>query len=92
MTQEDKENNLAYQAAKAGVEYTMQKHPVAIGGDNFTDDIELMNRNEAFEDGAEFGYKFAIKKACQWLWGVRLDYYAEHDEEFLNDFLKTMQL
>ena len=91
MTQEELENSLSYQAAKAGIDYTISKKPMAIGGGNFTDVVEEMNRNKSYEDGAEFGYKFAIRKACQWLWGARLDNYAEHDEEFLDDFLKAMR-
>ena len=91
MTQEELENSLSYQAAKASIDYTISKKPMAIGGGNFADVVEEMNRNKSYEDGAEFGYKFAIRKACQWLWGVRLDYYAEHDEEFLDDFLKAMR-
>ena len=77
MTREEIINSFEFQAAKAGVEYNDRNAEQ----DNVT----------AYEEGAEYGYNFAVEKACDWLRGVRLAYYAEHEEEFLEDFKKAMK-
>ena len=45
----------------------------------------------AFQDGAEVADKTMIEKACEWLNRVRLDYYSEHVEEFIDEFKKAME-
>lgn len=78
MTREEIVNSFEFHAAKSACQYNDRNAKQ----DNVT----------AYEEGAECGYNFAVEKACDWLWGVRLDYYAEHEEEFLEDFKKAMAL
>ena len=42
------------QIAQASMEYTMQRNPMCLGGDNFSDQVQMVNRNYAFEDGAKW--------------------------------------
>lgn len=53
MTREEIINSFEFQAAKADVEYNDRNAEQ----DNVT----------AYEEGAEYGYNFAVKKACDWL-------------------------
>jgi len=53
---------------QAGIDYRMEHgKPMAIGGDNFAEMAKEMNRTKPFEAGAEYGYQYAIDKACKWL-------------------------
>ena len=47
----------------AGVEYTMNTHPVCMGGAAFEEQMREFNRNYAFEAGAEW----MLKRACEWI-------------------------
>jgi len=53
---------------EAGIAYRMEHgKPMAIGGDNFADVANEMNRCKDFEAGAKYGYQYAVDKACDWL-------------------------
>ena len=39
---------------QASIEYTMENAPKCIGGDNFSEVMDGMNRNHAFEKGAKW--------------------------------------
>ncbi len=53
MTREEIENSLEYQTAKEALKrYNIDKN------------FDIIN----FEEGSEFGYNFAINKACEWLY------------------------
>jgi uncharacterized protein YutE (UPF0331/DUF86 family) len=50
---------------QAGIDYRMEHgKPMAIGGDNFADVANEMNRCKDYEAGAEYGYQYAIDKVC----------------------------
>ena len=53
---------------QAGIDYRFEHgKPMAIGGDNFADVANEMNRCKDYEAGAEYGYQYAVDKACEWL-------------------------
>ena len=53
---------------EAGIEYRFkQGKPMAIGGDNFAEMIREANRNRVYEDGAEYGYQYAVEKTCEFI-------------------------
>lgn len=68
---------------QASIEYTMKNRPMCIGGDAFSEIMDEMNRNHAFEAGAKWAdehlnlideelemmwqKKHLIDKACMWL-------------------------
>jgi len=53
---------------EAGIQYRFEHgKPMAIGGDNFADVANEMNRCKAYEAGAEYAYQYAVDKACEWL-------------------------
>jgi len=53
---------------EAGIAYRMEHgNPIAIGGGNFAEMAREMNRTRPFEAGCEYGYQYAVKKACEWL-------------------------
>lgn len=64
---------------EAGIQYRM-KHgkPMAIGGDKFADVANEMNRCKDFEAGAEFGYQYAVDKACEWLYDWNKEQVEKH--------------
>jgi len=83
---------------QAGIDYRFENgKPMAIGGDNFAEMAKEMNRTKSFEAGAEYGYQYAVEKACEWLkeniyhrvyeCGDRLGYPTA---DFLKDFRKAM--
>ena len=45
------------QIRQASIEYTMENAPKCIGGDTFSEVIDGMNRNHAFEEGAKWADK-----------------------------------
>ena len=59
MTREEVVNSLAYNASKQAVMYSQEFS---------NDDILQGEVIEAYELGAEYGYQFAIDKACEWLY------------------------
>ena len=47
---------------QAGIEYRFEQgKPMAIGGDNFADVANEMNRCKDYEAGAEYGYTYAVE-------------------------------
>lgn len=51
---------------EAGIQYRMEHgKPMAIGGDNFADVSNEMNRCKDYEAGAEYGYQYAVDKTCE---------------------------
>lgn len=42
------------QIIQAGIEYTVKTRPTGIGGDAFSELVDKMNRNHAFEEGAKW--------------------------------------
>ena len=53
---------------QAGIDYRFEHDkPMAIGGGNFADIANEMNRCKGYEAGAEYGYQYAVKKACEWI-------------------------
>ena len=52
----------------AGIAYRMEHgKPMCIAGSNLADVERDLNRVFPFEAGAEYGYKYGIDKACEWL-------------------------
>ena len=52
----------------AGIAYRMEhSKPMCIAGSNLADVERDFNRVISFEAGAEYGYKYAIEKVCEWL-------------------------
>lgn len=43
---------------QASIEYTMKNRPMCIGGDAFSDIMDEMNRNYAFEEGAKWADEY----------------------------------
>ena len=51
----------------AGIEYTLQNRPMCICGDAFFEEMQEMNRNKSFEEGAKWADRTMIEKTCEWL-------------------------
>lgn len=72
---------------QAGIDYRFEHgKPMAIGGDNFADVANEMNRCKPFEAGAEYGYQYAKKKIFKciedqaifgWIEDVEVDKFLE---------------
>lgn len=76
---------------EAGIEYRFkQGKPMAIGGDAFGDMTREMNRTKPFEAGAEYGYQYAVDKACKWLESMS-GYVVCGQKANVNNFRKAMQ-
>lgn len=56
------------QIIEAGIEYTYKNRPMCIGGGAFSEMVDEMNRNKAFEEGAKWADKTMIERACKWLY------------------------
>lgn len=65
------------QIRQASIEYTYKNIPMCIGGGSFSDVVDEMNRNYAFEEGAKWADKTMIAKACEWLDTVNTDNYMD---------------
>ena len=83
------------QIRQAGIEYTMGNAPKCIGGDTFSEVIDGMNRNQAFEEGAKWADKTMIEKACKWAKenfecyvGADVSEYYIYDDDLLKIFAK----
>ena len=86
MTREEIVNGFSYNASKKAVEYSQ---PFA-SKEELQEDIV-----DAYVNGAEFGYKFALVKAIEWIekiwpykreWGARSDQVREAIQQFKEDF------
>lgn len=42
------------QIIEKGIEYTLNHNPMCLGGDNFAKQVQALNRNYSFEDGAKW--------------------------------------
>lgn len=52
----------------AGIAYRMEHgKPMCIAGSDLADVERDFNRVISYEAGAEHGYQYAVKKACEWL-------------------------
>ena len=81
---------------QAGIDYRFEHgKPMAIGGDNFTDVANEMNRCKDYEAGAEYGYQYAVKKACEWLEKNSYLYVDDidqlHESALIGDFRKELE-
>lgn len=85
------------QIRQASIEYTIKDIPMCVGGGTFSEVIDEMNRNYAFEEGAKWADKTMIEKACNWLslnmtdiayFGMNGDLYKP---EFIQNFKKAME-
>lgn len=79
---------------QAGIDYRMEHgKPMAIGGDNFADFANEMNRTKPFEDGAEYGYQYAIEKACEFFDSISCCGWVEDIEvkELVKKYKKFME-
>ena len=78
---------------QAGIDYRMEHgKPMAIGGDNFADVANEMNRCKDYEAGAEFGYTYAVDKVAEYLLSAlehELGYFATGD--FVAGVIKFME-
>lgn len=79
------------QIRQASIEYTYKDRPMCIGGGTFSEVVDEMNRNYAFEEGAKWADKTMIEKFEEWL-----GYFAEftgYDSEIIKEsFKKAMDL
>lgn len=78
---------------QAGIDYRFEHgKPMAIGGDNFADVANEMNRCKDYEYGAEFGYTYAVDKMAEYLLSsleAELGYFATGD--FVAGVIKFME-
>ena len=58
---------------QASIEYTYKNRPMCIGGGAFSEVMDEMNRNHAFEEGAEWADATMLDKVCKWL-GENVEY------------------
>lgn len=86
------------QIRQAGIEYTYKDKPMCIGCGIFSEVIDEMNRNHAFEEGAKWADKTMIERACEWLEDNIFDYPwwdddapSFDDDDIVNDFRKAME-
>lgn len=82
---------------QAGIAYRFENgKPMAIGGDNFAEMVNEMNRCKPYEAGAEHGYQYAKKRLREVL-GFELDFnVAEFDagvttESLVDKICKRME-
>ena len=52
---------------QASIEYTIKDIPMCVGGSAFSEVVDEVNRNHAFEEGAKWAGATMIEKACNWL-------------------------
>lgn len=76
---------------EAGIQYRFAHGtPMAIGGVHFAEMTRDMNRSKRFEAGAEYGYQYAVDKACEWLTNYFVNY-LQFDKQIISDFRKAME-
>lgn len=79
------------QIRQASIEYTYKDRPMCIGGGAFSEVVDEMNRNYAFEEGAKWADSnpknglVSIDKVCAYL-EMRIDEYI------IRDLHKAMEL
>lgn len=62
------------QIRQASIEYTYKDRPMCIGGGAFSEAIDEMNRNYAFEEGAKWADKTMIERILQFIF----NYFYDH--------------
>lgn len=79
------------QIRQASIEYTMENAPKCIGGDAFSEIMDGMNRNRAFEEGAKWADKTIIDKA----WSIAYSMYQIGMEKLIpltkDEFIKAIK-
>ena len=75
----------------AGIAYRMEHgKPMCIAGSNLADVERDLNRVFPFEAGAEYGYKYAVDKACDWLESLS-GYVVCGEKANVKDFRRAME-
>jgi hypothetical protein len=62
------------QIRQAGIEYTIKNRPMCIGGGAFSEVVDEMSRNRAFEEGAKWADETQIGKVLKFIFA----YFYEH--------------
>lgn len=78
------------QIRQAGIEYTIKNRPMCIGGGAFSKEIDEMNRNYAFEEGAKWADKTMIVRVCNWLKQNEDNYYKYY--AWKGDYIKDLDM
>ena len=82
---------------EAGIAYRMEHNkPMCIAGSNLVDVERDFNRVISFEAGCEYGYQYAVDKACEWLEQHAYLYVDDiddqlHESELIADFRLSME-
>lgn len=80
------------QIRQVSIEYTIKDRPMCIGGGAFSEVIDEMNRNYAFEEGAKWADRTLIEKACEWLkFTLEGDFGYYGAVDFTNNFRKAVE-
>ena len=74
------------QIRQASIEYTIKDKPMCIGGGAFSEIIDEMNRNKAFEEGAKWADKTMIERACTYLYTK-----SKMSDSEINSFIRAME-
>ena len=77
MTREEIVNSFEFQAARSACQYNDRNAEQ----DNVT----------AYEEGAEYGYNFAVEKACDWLYAQDELIGISFEEDFFERFREAMK-
>ena len=79
------------QIIQASIEYNIKTRPMCIGGDAFSELVDKMNRNHAFEEGAKWADKTIIDKA----WSIAYSMYQIGMEKLIPltkyEFIKAIK-
>lgn len=62
------------QIRQASIEYTYKNRPMCIGGGAFSEMVDEMNRNHAFEEGAKWADKIQVERVLKFIF----EYFYEH--------------
>lgn len=62
------------QIRQASVEYTYKDRPMCIGGGTFSEVVDEMNRNYAFEEGAKWADKTMVERVLKFIF----DHFYDH--------------
>lgn len=79
------------QIRQASIEYTIKDRPMCIGGGAFSEVIDEMNRNYAFEEGAKWADRTLIEKACKWLISQEEIIGISFENDFIERFKKALE-
>lgn len=62
------------QIRQASIEYTIKDRPMCIGGGAFSEIVDEMNRNYAFEEGAKWADKTQVERVLKFIFENFYDY------------------